>query len=132
MAKGITIRVERAEALRVLGAAMRRKQQDFDRDKQQYPKKFEAWKKATAAKLHHAADQVERATTYEKANAGIEAANLGYKWRNQAPSRPELRLCSEKQMLQMLQMDTRDIVPINSNHELWSILQGKCEVKYGA
>ena len=34
---------------------------------------------------------------------------------------------TEKKLLLMLQNDVRKVIPVGSNHELWALIQGKCE-----
>ena len=126
--RGITIRVNRANAIRVIGAAMRDKQSAFEKEKRQFPRKVELARKAVIARLKLHLKAAASAKHDELASL-VNQDIMPWKERNSLiPAEPTLNLCREKQLLLMLQNDVRDIVPVNSNHDLWAVLQGKCEV----
>lgn len=128
MSRGITIKIDRLQAIRILGEAMRQKKQQFDRERESYPRKLEHARMSILFKLKSRVSAVEKSTSSQQLSKLCEDV-LDYRERNDLiPNKPALNLCQEKQLLLMLQNDVRKVVPINSNHELWSILQGKCEV----
>jgi hypothetical protein len=125
--RGITIRIDRLEAIRILGASMREKTQAFERAKKSYPHRFAQAKKKVVARFLVLTQQARSADTSEKLLKLASSDPIEWTQRKDFTSPPQLNLCREKQLLLMLQNDVRKVVPINSNHELWAILQGKCE-----
>jgi hypothetical protein len=125
--RGITIRVLRTDAIRMLGDHMRKKTQEFERQKRQMPKVLEAARTRAIKCTELRMKQILQATKVERLSELLGEDLMAYKNRNQLGYTPELNLCKEKQLLLMLQNDVRKVIPINSNHELWGILQGKCE-----
>lgn len=129
MSRGITIRIDRTQAIRIVGEAMRVKTQQFERDKKIYPDQLAKAKKLVAARLKSLHTEVNNGCTFERLNKIVSESLFDWSRRKDiVPSRPELNVCMEKGLLLMLRQDVRKIIPINSNHELWAILQGKCEV----
>lgn len=124
--RGITIRVDRAEAMRVLGAAMRTKAADFEREKATFPKRLADAKKRAIAKTAERLKAIRACNDGDRLNSLLSDDIIPWNKRD-IPRRPILTLCREKQLLLMLQQDVRKVVPINSNHDLWAILQGQCE-----
>jgi hypothetical protein len=132
MGRGITIRIDRAQAIRIVGEAMRLKTQQFERDKKAYPIQLAKAKKIVLAKLKSLQAEVSNGCTSERLDKIVSEDLIAWQRRRDIiPSHPELNICTEKGLLLMLQQDVRKIIPINSNHELWAILQGKCEVIRG-
>lgn len=127
MSRGITIKINRAEAVRIIGAAMRTKTQQFHRDKATWPKRFQRYQKVVVGRLMRSVRDARVASSSQKLIKVAEASEIKWSVRKDIPREPELNLCKEKQLLLMLQNDVREVVPINSNHELWAVLQGKCE-----
>lgn len=130
--RGITIRINRREAIRIIGEAMRQKTKNFELEKKRFPAVF-AWQRALAARYYtRKTMRIRAAKTPAELHELLNENTIDYTIKKDwAQSPPELNLCREKQLLLMLQNDVREIVPINSNHELWAILQGKCEPIHG-
>lgn len=126
MSRGFTIRIDRVIAMRALAARIREKNTEFEKARKAYPKQFRADKKAAIRLLDECKKKLSCATKVEETSHWSE---VDWKTRNNlfGPS-PVLNVCSERHALQMLEMDTRKIVSVNSNSELWAMLEGKCEV----
>ncbi len=131
MSRGITIRIDRAQALRIVGEAMRKKTEQFERDKKSYPVRLAKAKQVVLKRLTKIKAEVSNGCNIKRLNEIVSEDILPWKERAIMPSTPELNLCTEKGLLLLLQNDVRNVIPINSNHELWAILQGKCEVIRG-
>lgn len=89
MARGITIRLNRVEGMRLLAAKVRKGQDDYKTAKSALPQQARQ----------------------------VKAAILGYAY---ATPSTTWRCSSETR---------REIISVNSNRELWRMLQSPCEVK---
>lgn len=125
--RGITIRINRQEAIRMLGAAIREKTQEFSREKKALPKATEKFRALIIKRLKERIQEAERAKTLEKLKS-LDATLFHWKEQKVFPSVPTLNVCALKNFLDMLQHDTRKVIPINSNSLLWMLLKDKCEV----
>lgn len=126
--RAMTVKVNRAEAIRIVGAAMRTKTQEFERTKKA---SVGALEKTRTVVLKAAERRVKKVLQAETVDALRDLARADLMdWRDikDFPVTPELNLCELKSLLVFLQNDVRKTVSISSNHELWAILQGKCEV----
>lgn len=128
MSRGsITIRVDRLEAIRILGESMRKKTQEFKTRKALWPGEFRKQRALAAGYYSRKAAALRIAKTVHEFTKLLNDGTIDFKLRRDWAGPPELNLCIEKRLLLMLQNDVRKVVPISSNHELWAILQGKCE-----
>ena len=130
--RGVTLKINRAETIRLLGSIMRDKKARFDAEKKEFGPAFRMAKQEVLAALKqrmtlvHAADSVDRLCKLATDDPIEYSRRSGV-----MPKVPELNVCAEKRVLLMLQQDVREFIPINSNHELWAVLQDKCEVLRG-
>lgn len=126
--RGITIRIERAAAVRELGAAIRTKTQEFEKQKSAHPKHLDSLRKVAMKAVQIRTKKILQAETMEQIRDLVREDLLPWKEINKFPTTPTLNVCQEKEFLTMLQRDVRKVIPINSNHSLWALLQSKCEV----
>jgi hypothetical protein len=114
------VRVAKAEAIRLLGKAIRKKQADFAQDKLDYADKIKQWKITDAKQKSEYIKVVKRAKTLR------DLVSLRAPYPVSEPPRPTLSLCDEKQLLVMLRADTRDVIPVPEGSLLWALIQGRC------
>ena len=107
---------------------MRKKAEKFELEKKQFPAQIAQARKKTVARLMQLIKEA-RVTSKPMVLKQILNNNpMGWQQlKDLVPEVPMLNLCTEKQLLLMLQNDVRKVVPINSNHELWAVLQGQCK-----
>jgi hypothetical protein len=113
--------------MRVIADVMRKKQAEFEREKRAFPIKLAQDKKRTLTRLALLTKRVKAAKSSEALSSVADTNVVEWSNRKDFVRDPSLNLCQEKQLLILLQNDVRKVVPINSNHELWAMLQGKCE-----
>lgn len=128
MERGITVRIDRAEAMRLLGAKIRQESQEFEQAKKRLPAQVEQVRKTLLRSIRVAERKVKSAKTLDALKGLAHNDILDYKQRNKLPSVPQLNLCNMNNHLGMLRLDKRKVIPINSNSMLWSLLEGKCEI----
>jgi hypothetical protein len=122
------IRVDRQSAIREIGAAIRAKTQEFEKSKHRMVTDLGKTRKKALKAVEVRAKELRKATTLEDISRLVREDLLSWKETKDFPSTPTLNVCREKEFLAMLQRDVRKVMPINSNHEIWGILKGKCEV----
>src|SRR5882762_729739 len=103
MSRGIIVRITRAEAIRIVGAAMREKTQQWEREKKAYPPQFAAAKKRAVGKIKGYLRQIERSNDPKKIRKLIDACDLDWKEREKLSGPPMLNICELKGFLFMLQ-----------------------------
>ena len=129
MSRGITIRVNRVEAIRAIGAGIRKSTAEFEKAKREYPKELEKVKKIALVRISDLSKELRNGITPERLHTIISSDVLPWEARKDFQfSPPTLNLCQLKHYLEMLQKDVREVIPINSNSELWALLETKCEV----
>jgi uncharacterized protein (DUF1499 family) len=112
--------------MREIAAVICCKTEEFEKAEKAYPKQFVSDKKKALAMLQRAVLKLAKAKTVEQTRQWHE---LDWKERKELfPSPPVLRVCDEKHALELLERDVREVVPINSNSDLWEMLQSKCEI----
>lgn len=129
--RGISLRIDRAEALRLLGAKIRQDSQEFEKAKRALPKQTENVRALLLSALRKAEQDIKAAKTLDDLKELAGKDLLQWEKRKDLPVTPQLSLCNVKNHLDMLKLDTRKVIPINSNSYLWSLLEGKCEVIRG-
>lgn len=130
MPRGITILVGRAEAIRAIGAAIRTTTSEFEKKKREYPKQLNEMKKLALARLQTIAKELRNGITPERMNTLLSTDVLPWQERKDFTfTPPTLNVCQLKHYLEMLQKDVREVIPINSNSDLWDLLETKCEIK---
>lgn len=129
--RGISLRIDRAEALRLLGAKIRQDSQEFEKAKRALPKQTENVRALLLSALRKAEQDIKSAKTLDELKTLASMDILQWEKRKDLPVTPQLSLCNVKNHLDMLKLDTRKVIPINSNSYLWSLLEGKCEVIRG-
>jgi hypothetical protein len=127
----MTMKVNRMEAIRMVGEAIRTRTQEFERAKKDIPAQMEKVRSVVLKAAEKRVKEVLQATTIGKLNDLARADLMEWKYTKDFPLAPSLNVCSLRSLLLLLQNDTRKTVPIRSDHELWAILQGKCEVIHG-
>jgi len=129
--RAMTMKVNRAEAIRLVGAAIRTKTQEFERKKRLMPKRLEHARNIVAKAAEKRLKEVLQAQNVAKLRELAREDLLSWEEVKDFPEVPQLNVCSLKNLLLLLQNDVRKNIPISSDHELWSVLEGKCEVIYG-
>jgi hypothetical protein len=128
MSRGnLTVRIEKAEAIRLIGEKMREKREEFLARKKDHKQVVEQVRTQILAQMDKDRQRVAMAKTIEQLAAIAGEDIMDYSRRNRFPSDPELNLCREQQLLTMLKADVRKVIPLSSEHELWAIVQGKCK-----
>jgi hypothetical protein len=107
----MTVRIDRLEAIRMLGEHMRKKTQEFEREKRGHTVALEKVRTVAIKCVEKRMKELLQATKIEQLSHLLAHEMLEYKERNKLPSTPELNLCREKQLLLMLQNDVRKIIP---------------------
>lgn len=125
------IKINRLEAIRMIGAAIRTKTQEFERDKKALPARTERVRSAVLKAAERRVKDILRADSLEKLTILARSDLMQWKDTKDFPSPPELNVCRLKALLLQLQNDVRKSVMIGGDHELWSILNAKCEVIRG-
>ena len=125
--RGITLKVRRLDAMRVLADQIRTKTAEFEKEKKAYPGKLAEGKKLAIAHLQENIKSVRAGKDYKQLQGYIEGVDYSTRCKR-FPKPPELNVCNERRMLDMLRLGTQEVISINSNHELWDIIQSKCEV----
>lgn len=131
MARGITIRIDRMEAVRLLGAKIRQETQEFERAKAAIPKHVAHTRKLLQRALRDIAAKIAKAKTLDSLKELAGKDLLDWKKRNTLPMTPQFNVCNMANHLKMLRLDERKVIPIGSTSYLWALLEGKCEVKRG-
>lgn len=127
MSRAFTVKINRMEAIRLVGAAIRTKTQEFEQAKKIAPAQLE---KTRSIVLKAAEKRVKAILQADSIADLTELCQDVIPWqgRKDFPDVPQLSVCSLKAFLLVLQNDMRKTIPLRSDHELWAILQGKCEV----
>ncbi len=115
--------------MRLLAAKVRKGQDDYKTAKSALPQQVRQVKAAILAALKSHVRAVRAAKSIEDLNKLASVEIVNYRIRNQWPSEPRLRVCDAKHYLEMFQRDSREVISVNSNSELWRMLQSPCEVK---
>lgn len=118
--KTFSVRVAKQEAIRLLGEAMRRKQEDFPKVKAEHAEKVKEIEAKNDKKLKKFKAEITQAKTPADMNT------LRAPYFDPLPAKPTMSLCDEKQLLTMLRADTRDVIPVPEGSLLWTLIQGKC------
>ena len=129
MPRGVTIRLNRVEGMRLLAAKIRKEQDEYKLAVAVRPRHIRELRARILSALK------EKAKAARSAKSIMELIELASKdvieWqkRKDFSSEPKLRVCDAKTYLEMFQRDSREVIPVNSNSELWQMLQSPCEVK---
>lgn len=126
--RGQSFKIARQDMLRALAKSMREKQAQFDKETREYPRLIVQHKKIAERHIQSCLQRLRKAKT---AQAAREAMNDCDNWKitkDLFPSPPKLNLCAEENFVRMLQLDTRKTIPVNSNSQLWALVEGKCEI----
>jgi hypothetical protein len=115
--------------MRLLAAKVQKGQRDYKTAKSALPQQARQVKAAILAALKSHVRAVRAAKSIEDLNKLASVEIVNYRIRNQWPPEPRLRVCDAKHYLEMFQRDSREVIPVNSNSELWRMLQSPCEVK---
>jgi hypothetical protein len=119
--RGFTIKVERVAAMRALAIVIRNKTQEFERARVGYPEQFAAQKKQALRLVKQLECKLVKAKTVEQTHNWYEVEWKARKDIFSSP--PTLNVYSEKHALEMLERDVRKVISINSNSDLWAMLQ---------
>ena len=125
--RSMTMKVNRAEAIRLVGAAIRTKTLEFERAKKSLPAQLEKTRSVVLKAAEKRVKDILRAESADKLTDLARADLMDWRDMKGFPKTPELNVCSLKALLLILQNDVRKTVTISSNHELWAIIQDKCE-----
>lgn len=129
MSRGVTIRLNRVEGMRLLAAKIRKESDDYKAMKAALPRQAKEIRAQILDSLKAHTKAARAAKTLEELVKVASVDLVDYRQRNQWPSEPRLRVCDAKAYLEMFQRDSREVISINSNSELWQMLQSPCEVK---